>query len=64
MRESRKSGFCEGRTTARGASTRHLTNSVIHDANPVFDRKRLLFRYDNGMEEKIKVNRHLYEAGK
>ena len=42
----------------------HLTNSVIHDANPVFDRKRLLFRYDNGMEEKIKVNRHLYEAGK
>ena len=23
MRESRKSGFCEGRTTARGASTRH-----------------------------------------
>ena len=42
----------------------HLTNSVIHDANPVFDRKRLLFRYDNGMEEKNKVNRHLYEAGK
>ena len=27
MRESRKSGFCEGRTTARGASTRHLTRS-------------------------------------
>ena len=34
-------------------------HSVIHDANPVFDWKRLLFRYDNGMEEKIKVNRHL-----
>ena len=28
MRESRKSGFCEGRTTARGASTRHLTRSL------------------------------------
>ena len=24
MRESRKSGFCEGRTTARGASTRPM----------------------------------------
>ena len=28
MRESRKSGFCEGRTTVRGASTRHLTRSL------------------------------------
>ena len=29
MRESRKSGFCEGRTTVRGTSTRHLTNPGI-----------------------------------
>ena len=34
-------------------------HSVIHDANPVFDWKRLLFRFHNGMEAKIKVNRHL-----
>ena len=31
MRESRKSGFCEGRTTVRGASTRHLTRLVSEE---------------------------------
>ena len=29
MRESRKSGFCEGRTTARGASTRPVKYGFI-----------------------------------
>ena len=28
MRESRKSGFCEGRTTARGASTRPMNRRL------------------------------------
>nr|DAU63818.1 MAG TPA: hypothetical protein [Caudoviricetes sp.] len=30
MRESRKSGFCEGRTTARGASTRPMKYPGIY----------------------------------
>lgn len=33
--------------------------SVIHDANPIFIRKKMVYRYDNGMEEKIMVNKHL-----
>ena len=28
-------------------------HSVIHDANPIFIRKKMVYRYDNGMEEKI-----------
>lgn len=34
-------------------------HSIIHDVNPVFDRKRLLYSYKNGMEEKLVLNRHL-----
>lgn len=34
-------------------------HSIIHDVNPVFDRKRLLYAYKNGMEEKLVLNRHL-----
>lgn len=34
-------------------------HSVIHDANPVFNRKRMIYRFANGIEEKIKVNKHL-----
>lgn len=34
-------------------------HSIIHDVNPVFDRKRLLYSYENGMEEKLVLNRHL-----
>ena len=34
-------------------------HSVIHDANPIFIRKKMVYRYDNGMEEKIMVNKHL-----
>ena len=34
-------------------------HSIIHDVNPVFDRRRLLYTYENGMEEKLVLNRHL-----
>ena len=34
-------------------------HSVIHDANPMFDRKKMVYRFDNGIEEKIIVNKHL-----
>lgn len=34
-------------------------HSVIHDANPVFDRGRMMYRFDNGVEERIKINKHL-----
>ena len=34
-------------------------HSVIHDANPVFDRRRMVYRFDNGMEERIRFNKHL-----
>lgn len=34
-------------------------HSVIHDVNPVFDRKRLLYIYSNGYEEGLVLNQHL-----
>lgn len=34
-------------------------HSIIHDANPVFDRRRMVYRFDNGAEEMIKINKHL-----
>jgi predicted HNH restriction endonuclease len=34
-------------------------HSIIHDANPVFDRKRLIYIYKNGLEEKLMLNQHL-----
>ena len=34
-------------------------HSIIHDTNPVFDRKRLLYRFENGKEEKLVLNKHL-----
>ena len=34
-------------------------HSIIHDANPVFDRRRMVYRFDNGAEEKITINKHL-----
>ena len=34
-------------------------HSIIHDANPRFDRKRMLYLYPNGVEQKIVVNLHL-----
>lgn len=33
--------------------------SIIHDVEPVFDRKRLLYIYANGLEEKLVLNQHL-----
>lgn len=34
-------------------------HSIIHDANPVFDRKRKLYLYKNGIEQKLVLNKHL-----
>ena len=34
-------------------------HSVIHDVNPVFDRGKMMYRFDNGMQEKITLNKHL-----
>lgn len=34
-------------------------HSIIHDVNPVFDRKRLMYIYKNGAEQKIILNKHL-----
>ena len=34
-------------------------HSVIHDANLVFDRRRMVYRFDNGVEERIILNKHL-----
>lgn len=34
-------------------------HSIIHNANPIFDRQRLLYIYKNGLEEKIVLNHHL-----
>jgi predicted restriction endonuclease len=32
---------------------------IIHDANPIFDRKRRMYIYSNKYEEKIVLNYHL-----
>ena len=34
-------------------------HSIIHDANQVLDRRRMVYRFDNGMEETIRINKHL-----
>lgn len=34
-------------------------HSIIHDANPVFDRRRKLYRYENGREQRLVLNQHL-----
>ena len=34
-------------------------HSIIHDANPVLYRRRMVYRFDNGMEETIRINKHL-----
>lgn len=33
---------------------------VIHRAEPVLDKKRLIFLYPNGIEERVVLNKHLY----
>jgi len=32
---------------------------LIHKANPIFDRNKLLFKYPNGYEDRLLLNRHL-----
>jgi len=34
-------------------------HSIIHDVDPVFDRKRLIYLYPNGFKEGLLLNRHL-----
>lgn len=34
-------------------------HSIIHDANPVYDRRRRLYRYANGVEQRLVLNKHL-----
>lgn len=34
-------------------------HSIIHDTNPFFDRKKMVYRFDNGIEEKLVLNKHL-----
>ena len=34
-------------------------HTIIHDVDPVFDRKRLIYTYANGFEEKLVLNKHL-----
>ena len=34
-------------------------HSIIHDANPTFQRRRMMYVYPNGAEQKIVLNRHL-----
>lgn len=34
-------------------------HSIIHNVNPVFDRKRLIYLYSNGMHEGLTLNEHL-----
>ena len=34
-------------------------HSIIHDVNPVFDRKKMVYKYSDGMEEWLSLNWHL-----
>lgn len=34
-------------------------HSIIHDANPVFNRTQLQFIYENGLVQRLKLNQHL-----
>lgn len=34
-------------------------HSIIHDANPVFDRRRRIYMYANGAEQRLVLNKHL-----
>lgn len=38
-------------------------HTVIHKAQPVFDRKRLIFAYPNGFKEGLQLNVHLQVSG-
>ncbi len=34
-------------------------HSIIHDTNPIFDRRRLIYIYKNGLEQRLILNQHL-----
>jgi predicted restriction endonuclease len=34
-------------------------HGIIHDVNPVFDRKKLIYLYPNGKQEGLAINKHL-----
>ncbi len=34
-------------------------HSIIHEVNPAFDRKKLIYLYPNGMQEGLAINKHL-----
>jgi 5-methylcytosine-specific restriction enzyme A len=34
-------------------------HSIIHDTDPIFNRKKLIYLYPNGLQEGLKLNRHL-----
>ena len=34
-------------------------HSIIHEVNPIFDRVNKLFRFANGYEENVLLNKHL-----
>lgn len=34
-------------------------HTIIHDVNPVFDRKRLIYKYPNGIQEGLALNYHI-----
>ena len=34
-------------------------HSIIHDADPIFDRRRRMYVYKNGLEQGLVLNKHL-----
>lgn len=32
---------------------------IIHDVNPIFDKKKLVYKYPNGLIEGLKINKHI-----
>lgn len=38
-------------------------HSIIHELDPVFDRKRLMYVFQNGVETKLVLNQHLKATG-
>jgi len=35
-------------------------HSIIHELNPIFDRKKLTYNYPNGIQEGLLINQHIY----
>ncbi len=34
-------------------------HSIIHETDPVFDRRKMLYIYPNGVQQSLKINKHL-----